>query len=63
MNETNRQELLSEAERLGVPLNQVGTPFIIVQQADGTETTLLGEEEAIDHFKELEEQIKALPAS
>jgi hypothetical protein len=63
MNETNRQELLSEAERLGVPLNQVGTPFIFVQQADGTETTLLGEDEAINHFKELEGQIKALPAS
>ncbi|MDR0861049.1 MAG: hypothetical protein LBO09_09095 [Candidatus Peribacteria bacterium] len=62
MNETNRQELLSEAERLGVPLNQVGTPFIIVQHTDGTESTLLGEAEAIDHFTELEEQIKLLSA-
>jgi glutaredoxin len=54
MNKSNQQELLNEAERLWVPLNQVGTPFMVVQRADGTETTLIGEDEIYQHFETLE---------
>jgi hypothetical protein len=62
MNETNRNECLAVIEELNVGLSSVVTPFIVIEKADGTKSTLIGEDEALTHFKELEQQIKKLNA-
>jgi hypothetical protein len=60
MNATNRQECLDTAEELGIPISQVGTPFIIVEEANGNKYGLIGEDEVLNHFKSLEKEIKNL---
>lgn len=60
INRENAQELLDKAESLWIPTNQVGTPFIVVQEKNGFEYALIWEAEAINHFKILEQQIKDL---
>ncbi len=39
-------------------MNQVGTPFIVVEESNGYRYALIGELEAIEHFKILEQHIK-----
>ncbi|MDR0369032.1 MAG: hypothetical protein LBH96_00395 [Candidatus Peribacteria bacterium] len=41
MNRNNSQELLEKAKTLGIPTNQVGTPFIVIQEESGFEYALI----------------------
>ncbi|MDR0283186.1 MAG: hypothetical protein LBI53_08125 [Candidatus Peribacteria bacterium] len=39
-------------------MNKVGTPLIIVEESNGYKYALIGEVEAMDHFKTIEQQIQ-----
>jgi hypothetical protein len=58
--EANRQECLDTAAALNIPISQVGTPFIVVEQPDGTKSALIGEDEVLEHFRALEQEIRNL---
>jgi glutaredoxin len=59
-NQNNREECLATAEELGIPISEVGTPFVIVTEPNGNKYGLMGEDKVLEHFKTLEEQIKKL---
>lgn len=60
MNKDNQQELLDQATALNVPISQVWTPFVVVEYVDGKKSSLVGEDEVLTHFKELEQQVRSL---
>lgn len=60
INAANREECLTTAEELWIPLSQVGTPFVVVNEPNGNRYGLIGADEVLNHFKELEQQIKQL---
>ncbi|MDR0606817.1 MAG: hypothetical protein LBG52_00295 [Candidatus Peribacteria bacterium] len=59
-NATNRDEMLSIATALEIPLNKLGTPFIVITSPEGQRTPLVGADEALSHFKDLEAEIRHL---
>lgn len=62
MNRVNSAELMNVADELGIPTSQVGTPFITVNEPDGNRYALIWEDEVMNHFKELETQIRSTMA-
>ncbi|MDR0650786.1 MAG: hypothetical protein LBG59_05290 [Candidatus Peribacteria bacterium] len=52
--------MLAIAAELEVPLNKLGTPFIVITSPSGESIPLVGADEALEHFKTLEEEIKTL---
>ncbi|QFR38707.1 hypothetical protein A9Q91_00545 [Candidatus Gracilibacteria bacterium 28_42_T64] len=45
----NNESMLKDAERLGIAVEQIGVPFLIITE-NGTETYLTGDKSIIDYF-------------
>ncbi|MDD2537298.1 MAG: hypothetical protein PHU61_02290 [Candidatus Absconditabacteria bacterium] len=59
MNQENANEMLARAEQLGIPLGQVGTPFMIVEEPDGNIYALIGGgSDMYNHFGIIEQEIR-----
>ena len=57
-NQANRDEFFDEAAQAGLSMENILTPTVIVKEPSGNAYGLVGGD-ALDHFKTLEEEIKA----
>lgn len=59
MHPEHQEELLAWAKQLNISPAEIGVPFVVIEYADGKKEALIGEEQVLAHFKEMEEAIQA----
>ena len=57
-NQANRDTFFVDLEEAGVSSNKAGTPTVVVTPSNGNKFVLIGQDEVITHFKQVEEQIR-----